>query len=181
MQLTKFDAATRQLNTAIQLFFERRDPVSVRTLLGAASRVFADLVEARHAGESWRGAIAASIPQLPPGEVYRIIDRTHNFLKHANKDPEGVEIFSEEENEGLIFVSCLECGELGGPKSREMQAFEIWYMAAHPERFGAENSAAVDALAVLPTLHTLDRDEMIAQGAQFLAAHRSVLESEGAV
>jgi len=181
MHLTKPQAATLQLNTAIQLFFEQRDPVSVRTLVGAASRVFADLVEHRRPGKSWRGDIATSIPQLPPREVYRIIDKTQNFLKHADEDPDGVEDFAEEENEALIFVSCLECGELEEPKSYEMQAFEIWYMAAHPESFGSENSAAVDALTILPNLHTLSRAEMIAEGAQFLVTHRNIREAEGAV
>ena len=180
MELTKFEAATRQLNTAIQLFFEQRDPVSVRTLVGAASRVFADLVEHRNPGKSWRGNIVASIPQLSPREVYRIIDKTQNFLKHADEDPEGVELFSEEENDGLLFVSCLECGEIG-ETSYEMQAFQIWYMAAYPESFGPANSPAADALNLLPKLHALGRVEKIAEGARFFATHRTASEVLSAV
>lgn len=39
MIISKLDAAYRQLNTAIFLFFQDKDPVSVHTLVGAALEV----------------------------------------------------------------------------------------------------------------------------------------------
>jgi len=171
MQLTKLDAAIRQLNTAIELFFEKRDPVSVRTLVAAGGCIFSDLVEHKKPGESWRSNIVMSIPTLRPKEVYDTLNSTTNFLKHANKDPEGEHIFTEAENEDLIFMATLECGEIH-TISIEMQVFQIWYMASYPERFFEDNQPAQDAKVLLPTLASQPRETKIDFGARFLAKQR---------
>jgi hypothetical protein len=167
MRLTKLDAAVRQLNTAIELFFEKRDPVSVRTLVGAAGRILSDLVEHHKPGESWRSNTVKSIPTLKPSEVYDILNGTPNFLKHADRDPNGEHLFTEEENEDLLFMAALECGEISAT-SHEMQVFQIWYMAAHPERFFDDNEPAQQAKALLPTLPSLESEARIDVGARFL-------------
>jgi hypothetical protein len=171
MELTKIEAAVRQLDTAIQLFFEKRDPVSIRTLIAAAGRILSDLVEYKKPGESWRSNTVKSIPTLTAGEVYDILNSTPNFLKHADRDPESVHLFTEAENEDLIFMATLECGEIHST-SLEMQAFQIWYMAAHPERFPTDNQPAQDAKAILPALAGLDHEAQIDLGAQFLSEQR---------
>ncbi len=171
MQLTKLEAAIRQLDTAIELFFEKRDPVSVRTLVGAAGRVFSDLVEHKKPGESWRSNTVKSIPTLPPKQVYGILNSTPNFLKHADQDPEGEHIFTEAENDDLIFMATLECGEIH-TTSLEMQAFQIWYMASYPERFFEDNQPAQDAKLLLPTLASLTREKKIDVGARLLAEQK---------
>ncbi len=171
MQLTKADAAVRQLDTAIELFFEKRDPAAIRTLVAAAGRILSDLVEHKTPGESWRSNTVKSMPMLKDGEVYDILNSTPNFLKHADRDPDAVHIFTEAENEDLIFMATLECGEIH-PTSLDMQVFQIWYMAAYPERFPHDNQPAQDAKALLPTLASLAREEKIALGAQFLAEQR---------
>lgn len=45
MLITELEATVRQLNTAIQLFFEDRDPMAVCTLAASVGRVLSDLVE----------------------------------------------------------------------------------------------------------------------------------------
>jgi hypothetical protein len=45
MKITKLDAAKRQLATAIRLYFEDRDPVSVHTLVMAAGEIIDRLCE----------------------------------------------------------------------------------------------------------------------------------------
>ena len=171
MQLTKADAAIRQLDTAIELFFEKRDPVSVRTLVGAAGRVLSDLVEHKKPGASWRSNTVKSMPMLKAKEVYAILNSTPNFLKHADDDADAVHIFTEAENEDLIFMATLECGEIH-PTSLQMQVFQIWYMAAYPERFPDDNQPAQDAKGLLPALASLAREQKIERGAQFLAEQR---------
>jgi hypothetical protein len=47
IRLTKLDAARHQLKTAIRLFFEERDPVSIHALASAAQEVLRDLLRAR--------------------------------------------------------------------------------------------------------------------------------------
>jgi hypothetical protein len=171
MQLTKSVAAVKQLDTAIQLFFEKRDPVSIRTLVSAAGRILSDLVEHKKPGESWRSHTVKSIPSLRPIDVYDILNSTPNFLKHADRDPSGEHILTETENDDLIFMATLECGEIQAT-SLEMQVFQIWYMAAYPDRFFQDNIAAQDAKALFPTLALLERDAKIELGAQFYAEQK---------
>lgn len=168
MQLTKVDAAIRQLDTAIELFFEKRDPVSVRTLVGAAGRILSDLVEHKKPGTSWRSNTVKSMPMLNAKEVYEILNSTPNFLKHADDDPNAVHIFTEGENEDLIFMATLECGEIH-PTTLQMQVFQIWYMAAYPDYFPHDNQPAQATKDVLPALASLTREQKIDRGAQFLA------------
>ena len=52
--VTKLEAASRQLDTAIRLFFSGGDAVSIHTLAAAAFNVFADIAEHRKVGVSWR-------------------------------------------------------------------------------------------------------------------------------
>lgn len=47
-QITKLDAARRQLRAAVRLLFDGGDPVAVHTLVGAASVIISDLVEQQH-------------------------------------------------------------------------------------------------------------------------------------
>ena len=57
IKCSKQDAASRQLDVAIELLFEGRDPLAVRTLAGAAFTIFSDLVGHRQNAKSWREMI----------------------------------------------------------------------------------------------------------------------------
>ena len=180
IQLTKFEAATRQLNAAIHFLFEGRDSVPVYTLANAAGRILSDLVEHQAPGQSWRSNTVKSMPDVPAKEIYAIINRTPNFLKHADQDPNGIEIFEDEEIDDFIYMATLECGEmLNRELSIEMQAFQVWYMAAHPERIGEHDPLVRDALSIMPGLRQLERQLQLRAGQAFLA--EQLRESQHAV
>lgn len=68
MQIDKITAAKHQLDTAIDLFFLDRDPVSIRTLLSSAWNVLHDLL-AKTDLESSRDWITQSFPDHCPNTV----------------------------------------------------------------------------------------------------------------
>jgi hypothetical protein len=78
MWVTKLDVAARQARTAVRLFFEEVDPISLHTLVAAAHTVLKDLSEKKG---------SRSIVK-PPGYDYKI-NAAENFFKHAYKDPDG--------------------------------------------------------------------------------------------
>jgi hypothetical protein len=164
--VTKIEAAMRQLDVAIWLFFVEADPISVRTLAGAATTVLADLIESKDRNGSWRSRIIEDTG-LPRAQVLSIINETQNFFKHADRDPDMSLLFNDEENDDLLFVGVLECGEIH-PTSLHMQAFQIWYMAAHPNRFASEIPQVALAQRVFPGLDKLPRAEQIARGVKFI-------------
>ena len=161
-----YRVARRQLDVSIWLFFADADPISIRTLAGAASTVLADLIEAKHPNGSWRARIIDD-SGLPRAQVISIINEAPNFFKHADRDPDAFMLFEHEENDDVLFVCVLEFGELD-QTSLYMQAFQIWYMAAHPDRFTSPIPQIAVAQRVFPELDKLPRPEQIARGAKFI-------------
>lgn len=53
MKVSKLEAASRQLDTAIRLLFHQGDAVAVHSLAAGAANVFFDVAEEK-AGVSWR-------------------------------------------------------------------------------------------------------------------------------
>jgi hypothetical protein len=180
MQLAKIEAAARQLDTAIQLFFEGRDAVAVCTLAAAAGRVLSDLVEHEAPKESFRSVIVAALPHIPRREIYFTLDRTPNFLKHADHDPEAIESFNEAENEHRLFVASDEYSLLGYAQSIEMQVLQIWYVASYPDRIEEENDPELFEAArhFLPGIHSIERETRVSIGAALLSEQKRLAQSE---
>ncbi|MCQ9615401.1 hypothetical protein L1889_00590 [Paenalcaligenes niemegkensis] len=153
---SKEEAAIRQLDEAITMLFANRDPLAIRTLAGAASRVLADLVEKIHPKCSWREMIVKDSGLTKKG-AYAVLDRVQNYLKHADEDPGAYLSFDEEENEHIIFIATLECGELEQRLSLSMEVFQLWYVASYPERFGIDTKLVKTSRSLFPSLNTFDR------------------------
>lgn len=169
MQVTcsKFEAASRQLDEAIGLLLADHDPLAVRTLAAAAFGLFADLVEHAKPDESWRSRLIQD-SGLDRKQALAVIHNAQNFLKHANKDPYAQLSFDESENEELIFIATLDCGELDGPLTTAMQAFQIWYLAINPGKLGADHDFTLKASSAFQDLPTKSRKKQLAAGLNFL-------------
>jgi hypothetical protein len=168
---TKPQAATRQLDVAITLLFADYDPLAIRTLAAAAHGVFADLVERKLRGGSWRAKIIEG-SGLSKSAAVGILNAAQNFLKHADRDPDAELEIDEEENDHLMFVATLECAELGHPLSVDMQSFQIWYLAMYPDKIGAETDPVVASRNAFPDFESLSRPERLRQGAEFVTRNK---------
>jgi hypothetical protein len=168
MKITKAEAATRQLNTAIRLFFASGDSVAIHTLAAAAGTVFADLVETQKPGISWQQSNIRIDSQLKEHDYFDLLRESQDFFKHADRDPDDAHDFDEKKNDDLISVAILDCGELQ-PTSIEMQVFQIWYFAAHASRFSYDHPVVKDALPLFPGIEDLPREQKITLGARLLA------------
>ena len=129
LTVTKLEAASRQLDTAIRLFFSGGDVVSVHTLAVAAANIFADIAEHQNAGVSWRTRTRDD-SGLSTKELKRILHDEWNFFKHADREPNATLEFNDLVSEDVMFMAVLDCGDLQ-PTTCPMQAFQIWYIAAH--------------------------------------------------
>lgn len=97
-----------------------------------------------------------------------MIHNAQNFLKHADRDPQAQLSFDECENDELIFLATLECGEMGGPLTMTMQAFQVWYLALNPGTLGADHDFSLKAGTGLQDLPVKAREEQLAAGLDFL-------------
>ena len=167
--VTKLEAASRQLDTAIRLFFSGGDTVATHTLAVAAANVFADLAERRNTGMSWRTKVRDD-SGLSTKELKRIFHKEWNFFKHADRDPKAILQFNELVSDDFMFMAVLDCGDLQSTTC-PMQAFQIWYIATHPEHFPGDEKVFDDARQALPSISQLERSVQIQRGAVFVKQH----------
>lgn len=167
MEISKLEAASRLLDTAIRLFFESSDAVAVHSLAAASLNILSDLAE--HGGNSWRAHLGDD-SKLSAQEVKRILNRAWNFFKHADRDPDETLNFEEIDSEHLMFVAVLQCGELQATTCC-MQAFQLWYIAAHPAHFPKIERVFSEAMELFPDFETLSSAMKIRRGAAFLHEH----------
>jgi hypothetical protein len=131
--ITKIEAARRQLVTAIRLFFEDADSVSVYALAQAAWELLDALCTHRSTTRFRQEMTTAT--GLSEVNIKKIASYGRNFFKHADRDPEAVlEDFTDDLNDHVLIAACFDYGELAGSKPMEVQVFQIWYFAAHPDK-----------------------------------------------
>ena len=126
-QVTKLDAARRQLEMAIRLLFEQADSVSTHTLAHASFGILKDVAEYRNARDVLNIAKELAFEEKKDS-FWKGFNRTGNFFKHGNKDPE--EVLSgtpEEENEALISLAVTIYLELNGQNTPAIEAFFLWW------------------------------------------------------
>ncbi len=95
-QVSKLDAAVKQLRTAIRLWFAEIDPVSAHTLAYAAYTVIEDVCKAKN---STRDGLLFDSQYLQKGDrelFIKVYRHSANFFKHADRDPSAKITFSPE-------------------------------------------------------------------------------------
>jgi hypothetical protein len=168
-KVTKLDAARRQLETAIRLLFEQVDAVSVHTLAHASFGILKDV--AKHRNEQRVLSAAEKLASKGEnGDFWRGFNRTGNFFKHGDKDPE--EILSgtpEEENEALISLAIELYRDLGCQFTPTIESFDFWWRCIHFEGIHNVREPFISWLnRNAPRLHSNERHELLALGHDLL-------------
>ena len=136
MRITKLDAARRQLRTAIDLWVNDGDPVSIHTLAFAAHQVIHDLNR-----KSKGPYLLLDNPTIRPekkGEFISIVKRDADYFKHADdrkrktKDPTEIE-FEPSVNELFIGLAITGLKYLGKDLAGFEIAFYAWYGIQRPD------------------------------------------------
>ncbi len=148
LQIGKLEAANRQLDFAIRLFFSCGDPVCVHTLAGAASIVLTDLVEHHAPSKSWDRNVQAA-NALSASDYFNIVRNAQNFLKHARGDPKAILNFNEVETEELLMLAVMNSGKLQH-MSMEQSVYQLWYLGRRVKELGAGFPFVQEAMALFP-------------------------------
>lgn len=129
IEVTKLDAARRQLETAITLLFEAGDAVSVHTLAHASYGVLKDVANHRNQRRVLDTAdeLAARDPNF-----WKDFNYAGNFYKHADKGPNAtLTDIPEEVNEALISLAVEIYRDLGCLVTPEIESFYLWWRCIH--------------------------------------------------
>lgn len=136
MAITKIQAAKAQLATAIRLYFEDRDPISVHTLVAAAAEIIGRICTARGI-VSMRNDLLGKIIPTRQKEVGDRLNQARNFFKHASTgDPTETFEFSEDEIDEInlmaIVFAVIDLMQLG-ESMNEMRLFNAWITVTEPK------------------------------------------------
>lgn len=174
IELSKLDAASRQLDVAVRLLFANEDPVAVHTLAHAAFGVLKGVAE-RRGGSRFLAHAAEEDSRNANGKFWRDFNRVGNFLKHGNEDPDGyLSDIPEEINEALIFLGTRIFRDLGASLTPEIEAFSLWYRAIN---FANVEDAKEPFLSWVAEhaelLHAEDRNSLLLIGADLLRRYQT--------
>jgi hypothetical protein len=103
MGIKKLEAAQQQIGTAIWLYFEDRDPISVHTLAAAAGEIIAQLCRSRGV-PSFRSMVRAAIKPEHQREAMDKFNEARNFFKHASWKKPDAEFSGFTDDHNLIEI-----------------------------------------------------------------------------
>jgi hypothetical protein len=120
--INKLEGARRQIETAIELFFDNKDSLSVHTLAWSAFKVLFDLYPHKRQDD-----FAARIDAMMGNEGWKAMSGVANFLKHANKDPDALlEPHHPVQGMAIIGLATLLYRRLADEFTLKMMAFDYW-------------------------------------------------------
>jgi hypothetical protein len=144
MKLDKTEIARRQLGTALALFIEDRDPVSVHTLACAGCEI-AEYLTHKAGAEPFSTHALLSFPDLDMGKIRQLQNQYWNAFKHARtrggierEDSELLERFGDDVNDHALLIGWHDYVLAVGALPIEAQIFQVWYFALYPEKLNPE-------------------------------------------
>ena len=132
-KISKLDAACRQLDTAIELWFRESDPVSIHTLACAAHQIIHDIIH--HRGGQSPLFDSPYVREEFRKRAKKLFHRPYSFFKHANRDPEGFIEFDASVPELFISASIIGLQELGIKDSLLRSGFTLYFGLHNPDMF----------------------------------------------
>lgn len=176
IKISKLDAARRQLDAAIELWFRDGDPVAIHTLASAAYEIAQDL-NLKH-GNKHLTLAGWTEKFVVPGheqEVIKLVKKPMLFFKHANRDPHGILEFQPEVNDPL-FVMCMGCmSALGEQPSDTQRALTFWHCIHKPDYFLKGANLPTDALGIvdIENMRRTSKSDFLKQALQGIALSKS--------
>ncbi len=140
MNLTKAQVARHQLGTALALFLDDLDPVSVHTLACAGCEIVEHL--ARKKGElPFSDHALATFPDLDATKIRHLRNQFWNAFKHAmthkgkeRDDRKLLARFNDLQNDHTLFVGWYDYANAAKRLPLEAQIFQVWYFALYSEK-----------------------------------------------
>lgn len=131
ISVSKIDAAKRQLETAITLYFHDADPVSTHTLAAAAHNVLHALCKS----QGIKSMIKDNdmIREGKKGAYLKYINAAQNFFKHGSRDLNKLCVFSPASTECLILDACQMYQRITTEYPKPFKIFYWWFTIQYPE------------------------------------------------
>ena len=148
IKVSKLDAARRQLETAVRLYFSEADPVSIHTLMSAAYQVLSDVNRARGGSPMLKDQVPTWVRPDATAEAKRRLSEAANFFKHANRDHDEVLEFSAGPTELLLYDAIRKYRELTCETVPLFAVYDAWFWLGPGAEFarGPEREEVLEGL-----------------------------------
>lgn len=152
IQLSKLEAAKRQIETAITLFIKNKDAVAIHTLTAASHEILRDLSK-KQGKESFvkDGLLKKVRPEFQKRFIIKI-NEAENFFKHADKDSDKFLEFDAEQTEFLLWDCCWMFQNITNEYSPLILLYRTWFFTKNPDYFEEEK----DRTAMKKAISNLD-------------------------
>ncbi len=136
LPISKFDAARRQLETAVRLYFFHGDPVSIHTLASAAAQVLHDLAKKRGGDPVMlhQAILQYVLPEHQP-LVRKTLAEAENFFKHADRDPREVLEFKLAQTEMVLLDAVEAYHKLASERVPLFTVYLLWFLTVAGKEF----------------------------------------------
>ena len=134
LHVTKLDVAKRQLETAILLYFNNSDPVSIHTLAAAAYNILRTLNK-NVGGDIMLKDCGQFLNAEQQKEFHRWVNEAENFFKHADRDADKSYKFKPESTEAMLVEAARKYIQLTEEYPPYIHIFVIWFITRHQEMF----------------------------------------------
>jgi hypothetical protein len=127
VKVSKLDAARRQLETAVRLYFAEADPVAIHSLTAAAHRLLSDVNKYRGGGPMLLETVLKLVLPDKVAVVKRHLNAAANFFKHAAQDPGDVYTFNPAQTEFMLLDACSKYKDLTGELVPILAVYSLWF------------------------------------------------------
>lgn len=132
-QLTKLNAAKREINAAIRMFFIEEDPIAIHAVVAGGLQIISDLAVKK--GKSLGiESFLNSIIEERRDEFRQLMRQPQNFLKHADrKDDETATLeYNVESVEIFLVLASQAFRDFTGKHTPETRIFSTWFLIHNP-------------------------------------------------
>ncbi|WP_413710969.1 hypothetical protein [Rhizobium sp. Rhizsp82] len=166
MQISKLDAARRQLLAAIHLNWFLTEPIATYQLAANAAELCDSLLVSM---DKFR--MKEHIRQVTgwsEQDIVALVNRPRNFTKHANRDPDAVmDDITHEDCDAVILTACLDYGIASGRSPLPVGVFLAWHSAVYPSKPDSLFSGLAKKL--FPNLQQETREAQVRAARQYVA------------
>ena len=143
--LTKIDAVKRQLETAVKLYFQNEDIVSIHTIVSACRILLKDLLpKIKGIDSEFEATVTSKFPQEYHKLLRNSYNKQQNFLKHADSDSAETLEFNALITEMFIYIAINDLQKLVGDITLLQFAFRAWFIVRNAEKFGLKKELFED-------------------------------------
>lgn len=132
--VSKLDSASRQLHTAVKMFLQNSEPVSIHTLACASQEILESLCKTQGI-KSLKTQILEFVREERKKDFIKMLDKAKNSFKHAGIDPNETTKFNSEETELILWDAIRLYHNLTKEKVSLFVAFELWMYANNTDLF----------------------------------------------